>query len=95
MVFEVRQGRACKNLAAAQSIEINRLEAELVHAGQAIRIQKDLSKNYELVIAGFPKEIQRIEAIYQEKEKKLKAKIRKMWVWITVEGGIVVLILLL
>lgn len=66
----------------------------MIHVKQS-QLYESIIENQNALIESFPKEIKILQAEHQKEVKKFKAKLRRVWKMVILEGGIVVLLVLL
>lgn len=94
-IYEIQKGRQCTQVMQAQQNEIEKLGAELMHTGEALKLSESKSQTLESLVLN-AKEGQRIESMQHELiVDGLKSKIKRLWVWVVGEGGVILLMILL
>ena len=96
MYFEVIRSRSCDSLQRAQGVEINGLNAVVLTQGQKISLSNVKITQLEEVIKVLQEQAGNQKELSQVRAEKLKIRIRKMWRWIVIEtGGLIVVVILL
>ena len=95
LYFEVVRGRACDSLQSVQGIEINKLTAQLVHQGTAIVVRDGKITDLEATIKLLQERGGADKELMQAKNERLKIRLRKLWRIVVIEGGIVVVLVIL
>lgn len=95
LIFETRKGRSCEKVRLAQLSEIHLLDsALLIHVKQA-ELYESVIANQNAIIESFPKEIKILQAEHQKQIGHFKAKLRRVWKVVFLEGGIIVILVFL
>jgi hypothetical protein len=76
-------------------MEINALTAQIVHSGTVISLQGQKIEAREALVLELQKQIASNGVISKEQKQKLKHRIRTLWKWVIVEGGVIITIAIL
>jgi hypothetical protein len=95
MIFEVRKGRACDTVMHKQEVELQKLGAELLANGKAIILLTKESSE----LSGLLKNCEELGALavkeFRLEKRKLLVKIRKLIRVVILEGGVIVVMIIL
>lgn len=95
LIFEATYSRQCTQVITAQKDELEKQGVELLHTSKALELSQSESKTLSSLVLN-AKEGQRIESMQHELiVDGLKSKIKRLWVWVVGEGGVILLMILL
>ncbi len=95
MIFEVRKGRACDTVLRKQENEIQKLGAELVANGTLIVLQKKEVSQLEALLKNCEKLGALATQEFTIQKERLKDKIKKLIRVVILEGGVIVVLVIL
>lgn len=95
LVFETRKGRSCDSLQVLNENIIKEQGQQLLNYGDLVR----LNESKIVTLEGLVKNYETGESLLKQenkiREKWLKEKIKRLWKVIVLEGGVILVILLL
>ena len=95
MIFEVKKGRTCDSLQKQQEKEIKALGDELVSEGKVVKLLTSENSFLSEKVDVLQEEVILSDEKHKIEKKVLKTKINRLWVVITSETGVIILLILL
>ena len=95
LIFETRKGRSCDTLVQKQEIEIQKLGAELIANGQVIVLLQKESSTLDALVKNCENISNLAKQEYGIQKERFLVKIRKLWRVVVIEGGVIIVLIIL
>jgi hypothetical protein len=96
LIYETKKGRECGNLSIKQQIEINAITAQLTTQGKIISLKDTEVDQLRAVVATQSNELLAVKDLHGLEKARLKAKLKRLWRVVIIEGaGVIILVVLI
>lgn len=95
MVFETRNGRSCEKAMNGLTVEYKWLDSLRTTLDEEVSVYQIIVESQNTIIADFPKEINALAEQHQAEKNRFKNKLRRVWRIVVLEGGIIIVLLLI
>lgn len=95
MIMEVKYARQCGIALEATQAENKALGEELLHTGTALELSQRSNETLSALLNNARDYSGILTHQFTLDKNKLKAKIKRLWIWVTTEGVVIVVLIIL
>lgn len=94
-IYEIKSGRQCGIALEAIQAENKALGEELLHTGTALELSQRSNETLSALLNNARDYSGILTQQFTLDKNKLKAKIKRLWIWVTTEGVVIVVLIIL